>query len=81
MLFIIRTVIIGLFSLAAINLFVFQGIEFMHAITDLFNRQDSPFLHHICRLSVHGVRLLKQRLFAYGDLPASGALRTNEGSQ
>ena len=41
MLFIIRMVIIGLFSLAAINLFVFQGIEFMHAITDLFNRQDS----------------------------------------
>ncbi|MEC2046485.1 hypothetical protein P9F81_06080 [Bacillus licheniformis] len=41
MLFIIRMVIIGLFSLTAINLFVFQGIEFMHAITDLFIRQDS----------------------------------------
>lgn len=41
MLFILRAFIIGLFSLTALNLFVFQGIEVLHSILNFFNGQDS----------------------------------------
>ncbi|WP_289813387.1 hypothetical protein [Bacillus vallismortis] len=41
MMFILRMVILGLFSFTALNLFVWQGIEFVHAFTDLFTSQES----------------------------------------
>lgn len=41
MLFILRMVILGLFSFTALNLFVWQGIEVIHAVTDLFTNHES----------------------------------------
>ncbi|WP_258459136.1 hypothetical protein [Bacillus sp. SN1] len=41
MLFILRMVILGLFSFTALNLFAWQGIEVIHAMTDLFSSHES----------------------------------------
>jgi hypothetical protein len=35
----IRFIIMGMFSLTAISLFFYQGIEITHAFMDLFNKK------------------------------------------
>nr|WP_257215508.1 hypothetical protein [Bacillus pumilus] len=41
MLFFLRLFILGLFSVTSLSLFVYQGIEVVHAITSMFGSHES----------------------------------------